>query len=118
MSLWTIFYEFNIDKQNIEFIVNDLRITQKNAPAVKDVAKNLIEIINFEGIYAKVEIDDRPGLMLKFSKKIIAERLPHPIEGMHAFIHPSSEGYLALEDFKATFEGCLLQHRIQYQKYE
>ena len=90
MSLFGVYYEFGVTRENIEFLVDELGITQKKAPAVKDVAGNLLSLLECEGnTYAKVEINDKPGLMLRFSRRLWAEELSHPIEGIHAFIHPS-----------------------------
>jgi hypothetical protein len=119
MSLHALFYEFEANRENIEFLVGDIGITQNGAPAVRNVAENLIDLMNRgESTYAKVEILGKPGLMLRFSRGLRAERLPHPIEGAHAFIHPSSEGHLELEEFKTYFEASLSAHGIPYIKYE
>lgn len=119
MSLHAVFYEFKVDRGNIEFLVGDIGITQKCAPAVRNVAENLIDMLNSgKSAYAKVEILDKPGLMLRFSRRLQAERLPHPIEGAHAFVHPSSEGYLELEEFKTYFEASLSSHGIPYRRYD
>lgn len=119
MSLHTVFYEFQINKQNVEYLVEDLQISQKSAPAVINIAKNLIELVNASpSAYAKVEVYNQPGLMLRFSRRLQAERLPHPIEGIHAFIHPSSEGHLTLKEFRILFETSLERHEVPYQIYE
>ena len=55
--------------------------------------------------------------MVRFSKSLNAECLPHEIEGVHAFIHPGSEGYLTIEEFKREFELCLERNCIPYQRY-
>ena len=119
MSLHTVFYEFKVNKENIEFLVEDVGITQKGASAVINVADNLIDLMgDSKTTYASVEIFDKPGLMLRFSRGLFAERLPHPIEGAHAFIHASSEGHLELEEFKTYFEASLSSHGIPYKRYD
>jgi len=60
----------------------------------------------------------KPGVIFRFSKIIEADKLPHPIEGMHAQIHASSEGYLDLQEFRDVFERCLYLHKIPFKKYE
>ena len=119
MSLFGVFYEFEVSRQNIKYLVDALGITQKGATAVSDVAENLIDLIKRgEGTYAKVEVCDKLGLMLRFSRGLRAEGLPHPIEGAYAFIHPSSEGHLELVEFKTYFETALSARGIPYVKYD
>jgi hypothetical protein len=119
MSLFGVYYEFEVNRNTIGFLVSDIGITQKYENAEKSIAELLNELVNRTGsVYAKVQVHDKPGLMLRFSKHLWAERLPHPIEGAHAFIHGSSEGYLQLEEFKTGFETSLSSHGIQYTKYE
>jgi hypothetical protein len=61
MSLHAVFYEFEVNKANIEVIVEDIGITQKCAPEVRNVAENLLDLINRnERTYAKVEIYNKP----------------------------------------------------------
>jgi hypothetical protein len=118
MTMHSVFYEFPVNKQNIEFLVEDLGITQRLAPDFPEIANNLLDLVNdSESTYAQVEICGKPGLMLRFSRNLRAERLSHPIEGAHAFIHASSEGHLELEDFKRYFEASLQLHKIEYNKY-
>jgi hypothetical protein len=119
MAFTSVFYEFRVDKETINYLVKDLEITQsKPLPAVLDVAANILTAIDRPGTYAKVEIAGKPGLVLRVSKKLNAERLPHEIEGMHAFLHPSSEGYLEMQEFKLLFEACMRAHDIEYKRYD
>jgi hypothetical protein len=112
MSLNAVFYEFEINKHNLTHVVEDLEITQKSAQ-VSSVVDNLLGLIETNPTtYAKIEVRGRHGLKIRLSKRLTAERLSHSIEGMHAFIHPSSEGYIALEDFKTYFESSLKCHNI------
>jgi hypothetical protein len=68
--------------------------------------------------YAKVNVKSKPGLMLKLSKSHVAERLPKPIEGLHAFIHSGSAGHLELEEFKTYLEASLNSSGVSFRKYD
>ena len=119
MSLHTVYYEFEVTEKLVRQIVEDLGITQSRAPAVLDVAQNLIDMIDFPlTSSAKVEYLDRPGLLLRFAKNFSRDTVPHPFEGAHATIHPSSEGYLMLSEFENGLEACLSARRIHFKKYD
>jgi hypothetical protein len=112
-----VVYEFRLSRENVEHLVEDLGMA-KSAPAIKYFAKNLLTLVRTpESTYCKVGVFGKPGLMLRFSKAIRVEKIPHNIEGAIAFIHPSSEGHLELEDFKIFFEASLGRYSVPYKKY-
>jgi hypothetical protein len=118
-QMTAVFYEFKISRRNIEFLVEDLEIAKRHSDNFSHAVNNLLDLVNTdEKTYAIVEVKGKPGLMLRISKKLCAERLPYIVEGAHAFIHPSSEGYLELEDFKSYLDDCLNRHRIPFKRYD
>lgn len=119
MSLHSLYYEFEVTEETVRHLVDDLGITQRKAPVVKDVAANLLGLLDRDSnSAAKVEVADKPGINLQFSRHFEAEILPHPIEEMHAYIHASSEGYLGLSEFEGWIDASLGLHRVPFQKYK
>ena len=118
MSMFSVFYEFKVTKSTVRHLVEDLGICQAGWN-IDNVTESLCDLVNTRpDCYAKCVVHGKPGLMLRFSKSMEAERLSHPTEGAHAFIHGSSEGYLELDEFKAYFEGSLTRHGIPFTRYD
>ena len=116
MSLFNIIYEFPITEKTINDLIEDLEIEGQKGLLIP-VAENIRNTIN-DNTYCKLRVHDKPGLMLKLSKNIEAERLPYSVEGLMAFVHGSSEGFLTLEEFKGLLESFFDRIGIQYKKYD
>lgn len=115
-----VFYEFEINRKNIEHIVEDLQGVSRSSQKFGEAVDTYMDLIrrNDPRMYKVIEINSKPGLRLRLSRFLEAERLPHTIEGLHAFIHPSSEGHLTLEEFKEFFEALLALRGIPYKRYD
>ncbi len=114
MTFNSVFYEFRLSKENIERILTDLDMIKN-----RDLSENLINSrSDTERLYAKVNFLNQPGIILVFSNRLNAERLPHEIEGLHAYIHPSSDGLLELKNFEGLLENSLLLNKINFRKYD
>jgi hypothetical protein len=113
MALHSVFYEFEVNRRNAELLIGDLG---GNIHIIRKVVGDITEFFEeSDNRYLKVKIHEKPGLMLRLSKRLMAERLPHPIEGAYAFIH---SGSLGLDDFKTYFEASLSRHGIPFKRYD
>jgi hypothetical protein len=95
MSMNAAFYEFPVNRQNLQAIVDDLGMEQPRVHII-GMVDNLLSLLDKSSTYANVHVLGKHGLMIRVSRNIHAECLPKDIEGLHAFIHPSSEGYITI----------------------
>jgi hypothetical protein len=118
MSLFSVYYEFPVTREALGFLVEDIPLTQARIDPSINVIDNVFSTIDRNKTYCSMEAKGRPGLMLKLSRRFEAECLPHPVEGIHAFVHGSSEGYLDLENFKGYVEACFSRRGIAFTRYD
>jgi hypothetical protein len=122
MSLFGVFYEFKLSKDLVRHLVEELKLTQPYSHVInKDVVANTLDFINVpagSSAGRNYYVGDRPEILLNLSRELTSDRLPHPIEGAYFRVHPSSEGFLKLQEFEMLFEGFLERHGIAYKKYK
>jgi hypothetical protein len=119
MSVFRAFYEFQITEESIRHLVEDCNIILRREPVRTDVVRSLLDAVGHDAnSYTKAEINDKPAILLKFSKRLEAECLPHAVEGAQVYVHPGTEGYIEIGEFQTFFEASLSRWRIPFKRYD
>lgn len=114
MGSFYVYYEFPLTRETIEGIIEDIGVKNK-----KSLADELFDYFNRgENLYTKIEIPDKPGVLMQLVQNYEAEGLPHPIDGIKASVHSGSEGYLAMDWFRPFMRASLEKRIIPYTPYD
>jgi hypothetical protein len=112
MPNFFVYYEFPITRETIEGIVEDFGLPQSKVEELFDYYKK------DKSLYAKFEIPEKPGLLVKLVKDFEAEILPHSVEGIMASVHSGSEGLLAVDWFRNFMRASLEKRNVPYTAYD
>jgi hypothetical protein len=116
MGSFYVYYEFPLTRNTIEGIIEDIGINKQRQTSVVDELFDYLK--RGENLYARVEIPDKPGVLMQLVQNYQAQGLPHPIDGIKATVHSGSEGYLAMEWFRPFMRASLEKREIPYTPYD
>jgi hypothetical protein len=96
-------YEFEITRGVVEEITKDVGLSLSS-----DIKENIVDIlmriVNDPWIFQKASMDGLPGLRIRVGQ-ICTERFTG--QGLHAFNHSGSEGYLYMLEFDKRLQSSL-----------